>query len=123
MLTRIRNALRIRSNTVEVKASKVCEGIAAVLKSEGFISDYDKIDDGKQGILRVVLKYDEDGNPIIESIKRISKPGKRVYSAVDQLPYVLGGMGVSIISTSKGVKSDKLCRKEKVGGEILCSVY
>jgi small subunit ribosomal protein S8 len=123
MLTRIRNALRINRLSVEVKASKVCVGVASVLKSEGFIADYDKIDDGKQGIIRITLKYDENGQPIIESIKRISKPGKRVYSTVEELPHILGGMGVSIVSTSKGVMSDKGCRKEKVGGEILCEVY
>ena len=123
MLTRIRNALRINRGNVEVKASKVCEGVASVLRSEGYITDFDKIDDGKQGILRITLKYDEDGRPIIESLKRVSKPGKRVYSTVEDLPHILGGMGVSIVSTSRGVMSDKNCRKEKVGGEILCTVY
>ena len=123
MLTRIRNALRIRSSTVNVKASKVCEGVAAVLKSEGYILDYDRIDDNKQGVLRIVLKYDESGQPVIDSIKRVSKLGRRVYSPVDELPYVLGGMGISIVSTSKGVMSDRLCRKENVSGEILCTVY
>jgi len=123
MLTRIRNALRINRSNVEVKASKVCEGVASVLRSEGYITDFDKIDDGKQGILRITLKYDEDGRPIIESLKRVSKPGKRVYSTVEDLPHILGGMGVSIVSTSKGVMSDRNCRKEKVGGEILCTVY
>lgn len=123
MLTRIRNALRIQRSTVEVKASNVCAGIAAVLKSEGYITDFDRIDDGKQGLIRIVLKYDENGQPIIESIKRVSKPGKRVYSTVEALPPVLGGMGIVIVSTSKGVMSDRLCKKEKIGGEILCTVY
>ncbi len=123
MLTRIRNALRIRRIDVQVKASKVCVGVATVLKNEGYISDFDRIDDGKQGLLRIVLKYDENGDPIIESLKRISKPGQRVYSAVEDLPSILNGMGIVIVSTSKGVMSDRLCKKEKIGGEILCTVY
>lgn len=123
MLTRIRNGLRIRSASVNIQASKVCEGVAAVLKSEGYITDYDRIDDGKQGILRIVLKYDEIGQPVIETIKRISKPGRRVYSPVDKLPHILGGMGISIVSTSSGVMSDRGCRKANIGGEVLCTVY
>jgi small subunit ribosomal protein S8 len=122
MLTRIRNALRSGKSSVTIKASGICEGIAAVLKKEGYILDYDRVDDSKQGILRITLKYDEDGRPIIEMIKRESKPGRRVYLSVDKLPYVLGGMGISIVSTSKGVMSDRSCRKERVGGEILCTV-
>jgi small subunit ribosomal protein S8 len=122
MLTRIRNALRINSKEVPIKASKICEGIAAVLKKEGYIEDFDRIDDGKQGILRVALKYNIEGQPVINEISRTSKPGQRVYSSVEQLPLVLGGMGIAIISTSKGVMSDKDCRAAKVGGEILCTV-
>lgn len=122
MLTRIRNALRINKDSVTVKASGICEGIAAVLKKEGYILGYDRIDDGKQGILRITLKYDENGRPVIETINRESKPGRRKYLSVDKLPFVLDGMGISIISTSKGVMSDRSCRKEKVGGEILCTV-
>jgi small subunit ribosomal protein S8 len=122
MLTRIRNALRINKKQVVVKASKICEGIAAVLKKEGYIEDFDRIDDGKQGILRVTLKYDVEGRPIISEVARTSKPGKRIYSSVEQLPHVLGGMGIAIVSTSKGVMSDRDCRAAKVGGEILCTV-
>jgi len=122
MLTRIRNALRINSEQVNIKASKICEGIAAVLKQEGYVEDFDRIDDGKQGILRINLKYDQDGRPIISEITRVSKPGRRVYSSVEKLPRVLGGMGVAIVSTSKGVMSDRNCRKDKVSGEILCMV-
>jgi small subunit ribosomal protein S8 len=122
MLTRIRNALRINSKEVPIKASKICEGIAAVLKKEGYIEDFDRIDDGKQGILRVTLKYNIEGQPVINEISRTSKPGQRVYSSVEQLPLVLGGMGIAIISTSKGVMSNKDCRAAKVGGEILCTV-
>ncbi len=122
MLTRIRNALRINSEQVSVKASKICEGIAAVLKQEGYIVDFDRIDDTKQGLLRINLKYDPDGRPVINEIKRVSKPGRRVYSPVERLPRVLGGMGMAIVSTSKGVMSDRNCRKDNVGGEILCMV-
>jgi small subunit ribosomal protein S8 len=122
MLTRIRNALRANKTRVVIKASKICEGIASVLKQEGYIEDYDRIDDGKQGILRVTLKYDEQGRPAISEIKRSSKPGCRIYASVDELPYVLGGLGITIVSTSKGVISDRGCREANVGGEILCMV-
>ena len=122
MLTRIRNAIRVNKIEVNIKASNICEGIAAVLKQEGYIEDFDRIDDGKQGVLRVTLKYDQDGRSIISEIARISKPGRRIYSSVDQLPHVLAGYGVAIVSTSKGVMSDRNCRKDNVGGEILCTV-
>jgi small subunit ribosomal protein S8 len=122
MLTRIRNAVRINKEQVNIKASNICEGIAAVLKKEGYIEDFDRIDDGKQGILRIMLKYDQQGLPIIHEITRTSKPGCRIYSAVDKLPRVLAGMGIAIVSTSKGVMSDKSCRQDNVGGEILCTV-
>jgi len=122
MLTRIRNAVRITGKQVNVKASRMCEGIAAVLKSEGYIDGYDRIEDGKQGILRVTLKYDPDGRPVIGEITRVSRPGRRVYSSVEDLPHILGGMGIAVVSTSKGIMSDKNCRQEKVGGEILCTV-
>jgi small subunit ribosomal protein S8 len=122
MLTRIRNAMRISRDQVNVKASNICEGIAAVLKKEGYIEDFDRIDDGKQGILRIILKYDQEGSSIINEITRTSKPGRRVYSSVDKLPRVLAGMGIAIVSTSKGVMSDKSCREANVGGEILCTV-
>ncbi len=122
MLTRIRNASRVGKTQVNIKASKICEGIAAVLKKEGYIQDYDRIDDGKQGILRVALKYDPEGQPAITEIKRISKPGCRMYAGVDSLPTVLGGMGIVVVSTSKGIVSDRNCRENKVGGEVLCTV-
>ena len=122
MLTRIRNAARINRNQVNIKASNICEGIAAVLKKEGYIEDFDRIDDSKQGILRIMLKYDQDGCSIINEITRTSKPGCRIYSSVDKLPRVLAGMGIAIVSTSKGVMSDNDCREAKVGGEILCTV-
>ncbi len=123
MLTRIRNALRIKSRSVNVRASKICQGIAEVLKEEGYILGYDRIEDGKQGILRIDLKYDDLGESIIEKITRTSRPGRRMYSKVDKLPKVLGGMGIVIVSTSKGVMSDRKCRESKVSGEVLCTVY
>jgi small subunit ribosomal protein S8 len=122
MLTRIRNAVRINKEQVNIRASKICEGIAAVLKEEGYIKDFDRIDDNKQGLLRITLKYGEEGQPIINEIIRVSKPSRRIYSPVDKLPKVLAGMGIAIISTSKGIMSDKNCRQNKVGGEILCTV-
>ncbi len=122
MLTRIRNAVRINREQVNIKASKICEGIATVLKKEGYIEDFDRIDDGNQGILRVTLKYDQDGKPVISEVTRTSKPGRRIYLPVDQLPHVLAGYGIAIVSTSKGVMSDKNCRQANVGGEILCTV-
>jgi len=122
MLTRVRNALRINAEQVNIKASNICEGIAAVLKKEGYIEDYDRIDDGKQGILRVTLKYDPQGESVINDIAKVSRPGRRIYSSVDELPHVLGGLGIAVISTSKGVMSDKECREANVGGEILCTV-
>jgi len=122
MLTRIRNAARINREHVDIKASNICAGIAAVLKKEGYVEDFDKIDDGNQGFLRVRLKYDQDGGSIITDIQRASKPGRRLYSAAADLPKVLNGMGISIVSTSKGVMSDGDCRQANVGGEILCTV-
>jgi small subunit ribosomal protein S8 len=122
MLTRIRNAVRINQKQVNIKASKICEGIASVLKTEGYIEDFDRIDDGNQGILRITLKYDQEGNSIINEITRTSKPGCRVYSSVEKLPRVLAGMGIAIVSTSEGVLSDNSCREKNVGGEILCMV-
>jgi len=122
MLTRIRNAIRINRETVNIRASKICEGVAGVLKSEGYILDYDRIDDNKQGLLRIHLKYDANGNSVITDLDRTSKPGRRIYSSVSDLPQVMNGMGIAVVSTSKGVMSDKNCRDSKVGGEILCTV-
>jgi small subunit ribosomal protein S8 len=122
MLTRIRNAARVNRSEVIIKASKICEGIANVLKQEGYIVDYDRIEDSRQGILRIKLKYNQEGRSIINEIKRSSKPGRRTYLSVDKLPRVMAGMGIAIVSTSKGVMSDRSCREANVGGEILCTV-
>lgn len=122
MLTRIRNASQIGRESVTIPASKICQGIASVLKEEGYIADFDRIDDNKQGILRVFLKYTPEGDSVITAIDRASKPGCRVYKGTADLPRVMGGLGISIISTSKGVMSDRKCRAEKVGGELICTV-
>jgi small subunit ribosomal protein S8 len=122
MLTRIRNAVRTGSREVKVPASGVKAGIADVLKQEGYILGYDKIDDGKQGILRIQLKYGPLGEKLITTLKRESKPGCRVYRGSENLPKVLSGLGIAIVSTSRGVLSDRQCREQKVGGELLCTV-
>jgi small subunit ribosomal protein S8 len=122
MLTRIRNGVRIKSRQVNIRCSKVCMAVASVLKVEGYIKDFDRIEDATQGILRVTLKYDQTGCSAIEQIKRVSKPGRRVYSSVEDLPCVMNGMGILVVSTSKGLMSDKSCRQAKIGGEIICTV-
>lgn len=123
MLTRIRNALRARHETVNIRASRVCEGIARVLKGEGYIKDFKRIDDAKQGLLRVYLKYGPMGEDVVVRIDRVSRPGLRVYKPVKELPRPLNGLGICVISTSKGIMSDRQCRQENVGGEVLCTVY
>lgn len=122
MLTRVRNALRSRHEIVTAKASKTCEGICRVLKEEGYIADYKRIEDGKQGLLRIYLKYGSQGQDVITDIQRVSKPGMRVYRSSDELPRPLDGLGISVISTSSGVLSDRQCREKNVGGEVLCTV-
>jgi small subunit ribosomal protein S8 len=122
MLTRIRNAARANKQEVNVRASKICEGIATALQREGYIQSFDRIDDGKQGILRITLKYDPEGRSAISEIRRMSKPGCRMYAGVEGLPKVMGGMGIVIVSTSKGVVSDRSCRENRIGGEVLCTV-
>ncbi len=122
MLTRIRNAVRVQRENVNVRASRICEGIANVLKAEGYIEDYALVEDGKQGLLRIYLRYGPAGEQVITEIKRVSKPGRRVYSGAEDLPRPLDGMGVAIVSTSRGVLSDRRCRQENVGGEVLCTV-
>ena len=122
MLTRIRNASRNRSKTVACVNTKVCRGIADVLRDEGYIDGYDVIDDGRQGQIRVRLKYGPAGETILHSLKRESKPGRRVYTKVEDLPRPLQGLGIAIVSTSKGVISDRKARTERVGGELLCTI-
>jgi small subunit ribosomal protein S8 len=122
MLTRIRNANRVGRRMVLIPKSKICNGIAQVLKDEGYIEEFDVIDDGKQGTIRVKLKYSLSGDRVIHVLDRESKPGRRIYRAVDQLPKVLNGMGITVVSTSKGVMSDRRARENNVGGEVLCTV-
>ena len=122
MLTRVRNAARNKVATVDCRHSKICAGIARVLKDEGYISGFHVIEDGRQGILRVELRYGPHGEPLFSVLKRQSKPGRRVYVKVDELPRPLGGLGVGIISTSRGVVSDRKARTERIGGELLCTI-
>ncbi|HSZ55027.1 MAG TPA: 30S ribosomal protein S8 [Tepidisphaeraceae bacterium] len=122
MLTRIRNANRVGRRLVLVPKSKICTGIAQVLKDEGYIEEYDVIDDSRQGQIRIRLKYDRNGQKVIHTLDRQSKPGCRVYRAVGDLPNVLNGMGIAVVSTSKGVMSDRKAREANVGGELLCTV-
>src|SRR5271163_3495164 len=122
MLTRIRNANRVGRRVVLIPKSKICNGIANVLKEEGYIEEFDVIDDGKQGQIRVKLKYSLSGDKVIHELDRQSKPGRRVYRGVGELPKVLNGMGITVVSTSKGVMSDRKAREQNVGGELLCVV-
>ena len=122
MLTRIRNANRVGRKLVQIPKSKICTGIAQVLKDEGYIEEFDKVEDGKQGQLRIRLKYAMNGGKVIHVIDRQSKPGRRVYRKVEDLPNVLNGMGIAVVSTSKGVMSDRIAREQNVGGELLCTV-
>ncbi len=123
MLTRIRNAATSRHETVDVPASLLKKQIASILLEEGYIRDFNEIADDKQGMIRITLKYVENKKNIITGIKRISKPGLRVYAGKDEIPKVLGGLGVAIISTSKGIMTDRNARKLGVGGEVLAFVW
>ena len=123
MLTRIRNANVVKHETVDVPASNMTKELARILLEEGFIRGYDVIEDGKQGIIRIQLKYGQTGERVISGLKRISKPGMRVYADKHEVPRVLNGLGISIISTSKGILTDKQARKENVGGEVICYVW
>jgi small subunit ribosomal protein S8 len=123
MLTRIRNAERIRKPRVRVKRSKVCLGIAQVLKDEGYILDFQQIEDTNQGEIEIDLKYSDDGAHVIQDLQRVSRPGRRIYTHVDEMPRVLDGLGITIVSTSRGVLSDRQCRKQRIGGELLCKVW
>jgi small subunit ribosomal protein S8 len=122
MLTRIRNAMQIKAEKVDIPISKMKLEIAKILKEEGFIRAYKILKDRKQGILRVIPKYMEDES-VITGLKRISKPGRRVYVGSDEIPSVMGGLGVAILTTSKGILSDRTCRRDNIGGEVLCHVW
>ena len=123
MLTRVRNGIIANFDTVDVPSSKLKINIAKILKSEGFIKNYKVIADKKQGLIRIFLKYDENGEPVIGGLKRVSRSSCRVFAKKDKVPMVLNGFGINVLSTSKGVMTDKQARKLGVGGEILCSVW
>ena len=123
MLTRIRNSVMSGQAMTAMPSSKVKAEIAKILKEDGFIRAYKILKDKKQGVLRITLKYAADNEAVISGIKRISKPGRRVYADKDSIPTVMGGVGISVLSTSRGVLGDKTCRREKVGGEVLCHIW
>ncbi len=123
MLTRIRNGVRARHQQVSMPSSNLKIGVAQVLKDEGYVNGFDFIEDTKQGILRIDLKYGARGEDVIHAIDRVSKSGCRVYRGVNDLGKVLDGLGIAILSTNKGVLSDRACRAQSVGGEVLCTVY
>ena len=123
MLTRIRNANSAKHKTVDVPASKMKTAIAEILFKEGYIKSFELISNENQGIIRITLKYDEKGTRVIDGIKRISKPGLRVYAGKEELPRVLNGLGIAIISTSKGLKTDKEAREAGMGGEVLTYIW
>ena len=123
MLTRIRNANASKHESVEIPASNMKKQIAQILVDEGYVKSYNVVDDGKQGILKVFLKYGPNKTKVIQGMKRVSKPGLRIYVGSDEIPKVMRGLGVAIVSTSKGVMTDKAARKENVGGEVLAFVW
>jgi small subunit ribosomal protein S8 len=123
MLTRIRNANQMKHKTVDVPASKLKMEILNVLKQEGYITDFERIDDGVQGTLKISLKYLVNDERVVRGLKKISKPGLRVYAKTDDLPKVLNGLGVAIISTSKGIMTDRDARKNKIGGEVIAYIW
>ncbi|NUQ44663.1 MAG: 30S ribosomal protein S8 [Phycisphaerae bacterium] len=123
MLTRIRNAARNRARHVSIPFSAFKAEICRVLRDEGYILGFDRIDDSRQGVLRVELKYGPRGEQVLQSIRRESKAGRRLYRGYGELPTVLNGLGISVVSTSRGVMSDRQCRQQKLGGELICTVY
>ena len=123
MLTRIRNASSAKHETVDIPASNMKKAIAQILVDEGFVKNFQVIDDGQQGMIRMTLKYGENKSPVITGLRRVSKPGLRIYSNCEDMPRVMKGLGIAIVSTSKGVMTDKAARKAKVGGEVLAFVW
>ena len=123
MLTRIRNANTVGHKTVDVPASNMKKAIAGILKEEGYITDFEVIDDNKQGVIRITLKYTENKSQVITGLRRVSKPGLRIYSNSKDMPKVMKGLGIAIVSTSKGIMTDREARKNNVGGEVLAFVW
>ena len=123
MLTRLRNAAAAKHKTVDVKNSRICQGIAKVLQEEGYITGFDILDDGtKQGLIRIAIKYTPTGEQVLRDLKRISRPGCRVYRAVKDFPQVIQGLGIAVLSTSRGVLSDRQAKQQNIGGELLATV-
>lgn len=123
MLTRIRNANSQKHKTVDIPSSNMKKAIAEILFKEGYIAAYEEMSDSTQGVIRITLKYLENGKRVIEGLRRISKPGLRVYASKDELPKVLNGLGIALISTSKGIKTDKEARNEGLGGEVIAYIW
>ena len=123
MLTRIRNANSAKHDTVDIPASNMKKAIAQILLDEGYIKSFTVVEDGKQGTIRVVLKYGQGKTPVIQGLRRVSKPGLRIYTSCEDLPRVMKGLGVAILSTNKGVMTDRQARKENVGGEVLAFIW
>lgn len=123
MLTRIRNASTAKHDSVDIPASKVKKAIAQILLDEGYISSFTVVEDGKQGVIHIVLKYGQNKSQIISGMRRVSKPGLRIYTNVEEMPKVMKGLGIAILSTSKGIMTDKQARKANVGGEVLAFIW
>lgn len=123
MLTRVRNACMVKFDNVDVPLSKLKVSVAKILKDEGYISDYHILKDDVQGVLKIDLKYDQNNDRVITGLKRVSKPGRRLYVNADNIPKVMSGLGIGIVSTSKGVMTDRDARKKRLGGELLCEVW
>ena len=123
MLTRIRNANSAKHDTVDIPASNMKKAIARILLEEGYIKSYTVVEDGKQGVIRIVLKYGPNKTQVISGLRRVSKPGLRIYSGAAEMPKVMNGLGVAIVSTSKGIMTDRQARKENIGGEVLAFVW
>ena len=123
MLTRIRNANSAKDDTVDIHASNMKKAIARILLEEGYIKSYTVVEDGKQGVIRIVLKYGPNKTQVISGLRRVSKPGLRIYTSCEDMPRVMKGLGIAILSTSKGIMTDKEARKEKVGGEVLAFIW
>ncbi len=123
MLTRIRNASSAKHDSVDVPASNMKKAIAQILVDEGYVKSFSVVDDGKQGIIRIQLKYGANKTPVIQGLRRVSKPGLRIYTGVEDMPQVMRGLGIAILSTSKGIMTDKQARRENIGGEVLAFVW
>jgi small subunit ribosomal protein S8 len=123
LLTRISNGLTAGHDKVDVPASRLKEAVLKVLEEEGFIASYRRVEDKGRPVLRVGLKYDAEGEPIVTGLERVSRPGRRVYARADEIPKVLGGLGVSVVSTSRGIVTDRAARQARLGGEVLCNIW